>query len=282
MKMFDKIAIVGVGLMGGSIGLAVKKKRLAREVVGVCRRESSRRRALRAKVADRVTLDLAEAVKGADLVIIAAPVGKIVGLAGICVKFMKKNAILTDVGSSKKRIVSSIEKLSSKKTNFVGAHPMAGSDKSGVENAQAGIFKDAVVVLTKTAGTDRRSLGRLGRFWKSLGGCVLVLSPEKHDAHASLASYLPHAVSYALSLTQDGRSVKLAAGSLKDTTRVASSDPELWKDIFLLSEGPTLKAIASFTRNLEKLKIAIKKRREKTILRFLRRAKKISDGIPGR
>jgi len=280
--MFNKITIVGVGLMGGSIGLAAKEKHLAKEVVGVCRRESSKRRALRVKAVDRATLNLAEAVKGADLVIIAAPVGKIVGLAGICVKFMKRSAILTDVGSSKKRIVSSIEKLSSKKTNFIGAHPMAGSDKSGVENAKAGIFKDAVCVLTKTAGTDRRSLSRLGHFWKSLGSRVLVLSPEKHDTLASLASFLPHAVSYALSLTQNGQSVKLAAGSLKDTTRVASSDPELWKDIFLLSRRHALSAIASFMRNLEKLKIAIKRRDEKTILKLLRRAKKVSDGISGR
>jgi len=239
-------------------------------------------RAIRSKSVDRATLDLPEAVRGADLVIIASPVGKIVGLAGICVKFMKKSAILTDVGSSKKRIVRAIEKLSFKKTNFVGAHPMAGSDKSGVESAKANIFKGAVVVLTRTAGTDRRSLSRLGRFWKSLGARVLVLSPEKHDERASLASYLPHAASYALSLTQNGRSVKLAAGSLKDTTRVASSDPELWKDIFLLSREHTLSAIASFMRNLEKLKRAIKRRDEKTILKLLRRAKKVTDGIPGR
>jgi len=282
MSMFKKITIIGVGLMGGSIGLAVKKKRLAKEIVGVCRRESSRQRALRSKAVDRATLNLGEAVKGADLVIIAAPVGEIVGLARVCVKFMKKSAILTDVGSSKKHIVSSIEKFSSKKTNFVGAHPMAGSDKSGVENAGPGIFKGAVCVLTKTAGTNTRALSRLGRFWKSLGCRMLILSPEKHDEHASLASYLPHAASYALSLTQNGASVKLAAGSLKDTTRVASSDPELWKDIFLLSSGPSLSAIASFMRNLEKLKIAIKRRDEKTILKFLRRAKKISDSIPGR
>ncbi|MGB2705805.1 MAG: prephenate dehydrogenase [Candidatus Omnitrophota bacterium] len=280
--MFNKITIVGVGLIGGSIALTAKKKRLAKEIVGVTRRESSRRKALRFKVVDRATLNLGEAVRGADLVIIASPVGKIVGLAGKCVKFMKKSAILSDVGSSKKRIVEDIEKFSYKKTNFVGAHPMAGSDKSGVENAEAGIFKDAACVLTKTARTDRRSLSRLGRFWKSLGCRVLVLSPEKHDIHASLASYLPHAVSYALSLSQKSHSVRLAAGSLKDTTRVASSDPELWKDIFLLSKGPALRAIASFMRNLEELKNAVKRQDEKAILKLLRRAKKVSDGISGR
>lgn len=280
--MFKKITIIGVGLIGGSIGLAAKKKRLAKEVVGVARREVSRRKALRFKAVDSATLNLAEAVKDADLVIIASPVGKIVSLARACVKFMKKGAILSDVGSSKRRIVNSIEKFSRKKTNFIGAHPMAGSDKSGVENASADIFKNATVVLTKTRLTDARSLSRLNRFWKSMGSRVLVLSPEKHDIHASLASYLPHAVSYALSLSQDINSVRLAAGSLKDTTRVASSEPELWKDIFLLSRGPALRAIASFSKNLEKLKNAIKKHDEKTLLKLLSRARKVSDGIPGR
>ena len=280
--MFKKITIIGVGLIGGSIGLAVKKKHLAKEVVGVCRRESSRRRALRSGAVDRATLNLIEAVKGADLVIITAPVGKIVKLAGICARLMKKSAILTDVGSCKKRIVGAIEKFSSGKTNFIGAHPMAGSDRSGVENAKAEMFKGAVVVLTKTAATDGRSLSRLGHFWKSLGGHILVLSPEEHDARASLASYLPHAVSYALSLIQSTASVKLAAGSLKSTTRVASSDPELWKDIFLSAKGPVLSAITSFMGNLNKLKTAIKRCDEKMILKLLRRAKKISRGISGR
>ncbi len=280
--MFDKIAIIGVGLIGGSIGLAAKKRRLAKEIVGVCRRESSRRRAIKSKAVDRATLDLPEAVKGADLVVIASPVGKVTEIAGACAGCMKKNSILTDVGSSKEPIVKAIEKLVSKKVNFIGAHPMAGSDKSGVENARADIFKNAVCILTKTRRADRKALLRLKRFWKSLGSRVLVLSPEEHDMRASLASYLPHAVSYALSLTQNGRSVKLAAGSLKDMTRVASSDPGLWKDIFLLSGGSVLRAVVSFAKNLKKLEIAIKRRDEKMILKLLRRAKKMSEGIHGK
>ncbi|MBL7155771.1 MAG: prephenate dehydrogenase [Candidatus Omnitrophica bacterium] len=279
MKLFKKIAIVGVGLIGGSIGLAARKKKLAGEVVGVARREVSRRKALKFRAVHRATLDLEKAVSDADLVVIAAPVGKIETLARRAARSMKKGAILTDVGSSKRSIVRKLEKLRFKKINFVGSHPMTGSDRSGVENADDGIFNNASLVLTKTKKTDKRALNRLKEFWKALGCRIFVLSPEKHDMYASLASYLPHAVSYALSLSQTKDSVKLSAGSLKDTTRVASSDTELWKDIFLSAREDTLMSIRIFARNLKALEGAIKRKDHKKIKRILDKAKKIRDEI---
>ncbi len=277
--MFKKIAIVGVGLIGGSIGLAVKKRKLAKEVIGVTRRESSRRKALKVKAVDKATLNLREAVKDADLVIIAAPVGKITGLAGASLKFMKKGAILTDVGSTKKHIVWKIEKFANKKVHFIGTHPMAGSEKTGVKNATSLIFDKAPLIITKTKNTDKKALARLKKFWENLGCRTFVLSPEKHDMHASLASYLPHVVSFALSDSQTEDSLKFVAASFKDITRVSSSDPELWKDIFLSARPSVLKSIRVFSKSLKALEKAIRKKDAHAVKRFLSKAKSIRDGI---
>jgi len=277
--VFNKVAIVGVGLIGGSVGLAVKKRKLAKKVIGVCRRESSRQKALKFKAVDKATLNLKEAVTGADLVIVASPVGKIVTLAAKCVKFMGKDAILTDVGSSKERIVREIEKIAHKKTNFVGSHPMAGSDKSGVWCANSELFEDNPVIITKSKKTGKKSLAILARFWKKLGARVFVLSPAKHDRDVALASYLPHALSYALAGLQTKDSIKLAGGSLRDTTRVSSSDPELWKDIFLFSREPLLGSIRAFSRDLAKLEKFVRKGDQKAVKRFLVTAKKVRDSI---
>jgi len=279
MKLFKKIAIIGVGLIGGSIGLAVKKKRLAGEVVGVSRRESSRKKALKFKAVDTATLDFEKGIQDADLVILAVPVGNILSLARKAVKHMKKGAILTDVGSSKENIVPEAEKVAGKKANFIGSHPMAGSDKRSVMNASHGIFNNAPLILTKTKYTDPRSLRKLKTFWRMLGCRVFIISPEKHDKLASLASYLPHVVSFMLALSQTKDSVRFAAGSLKDTTRVASSDPELWKGIFLLSGRRVLDSIGTFTKNLKLLEKAIKRKDEKSVKKFLEKAKKIRDSI---
>ncbi len=276
---FNKIAIIGVGLMGGSIALAAKRKKLAKEIMGVCRREVSRRKALKFRAVNKATLNLEEGISGADLVILAAPVGKIVNLAKKAAKFMQRGAILTDVGSTKRDSVKKIEKFANYKTHFVGSHPMAGSDKAGVENASADIFNKALVIITKTKNTDKQSIATLKRFWQELGCRVLIVSPQRHDRLASLASYLPHVVSFALSSSQTKDSVKIAGGSLKETTRVASSEAELWKDIFLSAQAPTLKAIRIFSNNLKTLEKALKAKNEKALIKFLKRAKRIRGQI---
>ena len=279
MRIFKKIAIVGVGLIGGSIGLAAKRKKLAVEIIGVCRRKSSLQKALKFKAVDKATLNFKKGVAGADLVIIATSVNKIVKLAEKSIKFMKKGAILTDVGSAKEYIVRKIEKLAGKKVNFIGTHPMAGSEKSGVENASGDIFDGAPLVITKTRNTNKKSITSLKKFWESLGCRVFVLAPKRHDKEISLISYLPHVVSSAIAVSQVKPSLRLAAGSLKSTTRVSSSDPELWRDIFLLTRDPLLKSIKKFLRNLKTLEKAIRRKDKKAIKKFLDRAKKISDSI---
>ena len=279
MKKINKVAIIGVGLIGGSIGMALKKRRLAKEVVGVCRRESSRKKALKFKACDKATLDFKKGIEGADIVIVAAQVGKIVNLAEKALKNMKKGAILTDVGSTKRYITEKIERFSSSGVDFIGSHPMAGSDRSGVENASDDLFENATLILTKTKKTSKKSISLLVSLWKALGSNVLVLNPKTHDRDASLASYLPHVLSYVLSMSQTKDSVKFAAGSLKDMTRVASSDPDLWKDIFLQSRKITLSSIKKFKKNLKVLETALLKKDGKKIKSFLEKARKIRHTI---
>lgn len=279
MKIFSKITIVGVGLIGGSIAKACRKKKLAGEIICVFRRKSSLSKARRCKVVDKATLLLREGVKDSDLVILAVPVGKIEALARKSIMFMKKGAILTDVGSTKAHIVREAEKAAGKKVKFIGTHPMAGSEKSGVRNASADIFKGAPLIITKTPRSDRKAMSLLAAFWRKLGCNIFVLSPAVHDEQISLNSYLPHAVSYSLSASQTGASVRLAAGGLKDTTRVSSSDTNLWKDIFISARKSVLKSISIFLAELKTLEKAIKKRDEKKIKHFLNRAKKIRNQI---
>lgn len=277
--MFNKIAIVGVGLMGGSIGKAVRNRHLAKEVIGVLRREISKHNALKYKACDRATLSLKKGVHDADLVIVALPVGKIAEKVLESAKYMKEGSIITDVGSAKKHVVEKIEKHINKTTSFISSHPMAGSDRTGVLNADSEIFKNAPLIMTKTKNTDIKALIRLKKFWGSLGCRTFVLSPGEHDKVMSFASYLPHVVSFALALSQTKNSVKFGAGSLKDTTRVASSDPEIWRDIFLAAGPDVLKSIGVFSQNLQMLQRAIAKKDGKMIKKFLNRAKEIRDSI---
>lgn len=277
--MFKKITIVGVGLIGGSVGLAVRKKRLARTVVGICRRRSSAQKAVTTKAVGSVTLDIKKGLQGADLVLIAAPIGKTTLLAKKCSRYMEKGAILTDIASAKNKIVQKIEKDISGKVKFVGAHPMAGSENSGVKCARSDLFKDAPVIITQTKRTSKRALSKVKRFWIALGAKTFVLSPDRHDRLVSLVSHLPHAASALLVLSQDKNSLKFSAGGFKDITRISSSDPGMWADIFLAADKDLLKSISAFSGKLKAFEKAVKKKDRKALINLLTKAKKIRDSI---
>jgi len=279
MKLFKRVVIIGVGLIGGSIGLDIKKKKLAREVIGVARRESSRKKALKYKTVDRATLDLKSAVSSADLVIIATPLGSIAKIAHLSAKYMKKGAILSDVGSTKRVIVEKIEKIVKNNIFFVGSHPMAGSDESGPRNASSDLFKGAPLILTRTKKTNPKALNKIRKFWNKLGSRVTLLSPKKHDELVSLVSYLPHAVSCAIVSSQTKDSVKLAAGSFRDTTRVSMSEVTLWKDIFITSASDTLRTLRKFKEKIGELEKALRKKDSKRILSILTKTKYVRKNI---
>lgn len=275
MKKFGKITIIGVGLIGGSIGLAVKKRRLAKEVVGVFRRPSTLKKALRYGAIDKGTMSIQEGVKDADLVILATPVSFIPRIAREVAKYTRKDAIITDVGSTKKWIVSKIETMGL----FVGTHPMAGSEHAGVEFARKDLFEDSPCIVTKTDRTDKKALVKIVNFWKALGAKVMIMSPAEHDRSVSAISHLPHIVAFSLAGAVRVKDLKYAAEGFKDTTRVALSDPNLWADIFMSNKREILKAGCAFEKYYKKIITAILKGKRPEIVRLLKRARVIRENI---
>lgn len=281
MRLFRTVTIIGVGLIGGSIGLAVKERRIAGEVVGVFRRASTRAKALRRKAVDRGVMSIAEGVRDADLIIIATPVCAIPAMVREAAVGARPGAIITDAGSTKTWIVR--EAASAVRANpgvrFVGSHPMAGSEHTSVDFARADLFEGAACIVTRTSRADERALRAVVRFWKALGGRVSVMTPERHDARVAMVSHLPHLAAFALAGAVDAPDLRYAAEGFKDTTRVASSDPSLWADIFLTNRRETLCAARLFSGSLRSLIRAVAANDRGSLVRLLAAAKKKRDAF---
>ncbi|MFA5148741.1 MAG: prephenate dehydrogenase [Candidatus Omnitrophota bacterium] len=257
--IFKKIAIIGVGLIGGSIGEAVKKRRLAGTVVGIGHRASSIDEAIARGAIDKGTLDAVKGVAGADLVIIATPVCLIPGFGKKVSRSLKKGCIVTDVGSTKSSIVGQLEKSMPAGVDFVGSHPLAGSEKRGVVSAREDLFKGSVVIMTKTKKTDKAALNKLGSFWKSLGaGRIVIKSPEEHDRIVAQISHLPHIAAAALVNSASDESLEFASTGFRDATRIAASDPGIWRDICVTNRKEIVRALDNYARNLAKIKKLVK------------------------
>ncbi len=282
MKRFNKIVIIGVGLIGGSIGLAVRKKKLAKRIIGVCRHKESLRRARKLKAIDKGTLDYKDAVRDADLVIVAAPIGQIIKMARLITPYLKRKCLITDVGSTKSEIVREIEKAYvHKQVCFVGAHPLAGSERKGSNFARADLFQGAICILTRTAKTDSRALKRITGFWKKMGCRIRVLTPQRHDEIVALVSHLPHLAA--------GQLVKAACNSLDfassgffDTTRIASSSAEIWTDIFLTNKKFIIQAIDKYIKQLKLVKNLIRKEDRVRLSAEFKRIKVLRDALQKR
>ena len=268
MRLFNKIAIVGVGLIGGSIALAIKKKKLAHEVIGVSRHRKSLLLARKRGAIDRGAQQI-EIIKDADLVILAAPVSVILNLAPRISKIIRPDCIVTDVGSTKAEIVAKLEKIF---PFFVGSHPLAGSEKRGVFNACPELFKGSLCILTPTKKTAAKTKKRIVEFWNELGARVIFLSASNHDRALSFISHLPHVAAFSLMSSVPNQYLKFAANSLKEATRIASSDIQLWADIFLSNRKNMAASIASLERNLKKIKSAIGTNNRRILLKVLKGA----------
>lgn len=277
--MFKKVTIIGLGLIGGSLALAIKEKKLAKEVVGVSRRKSTISRAIKKKIVDSATLDLKRGVKDSDLIIIAAPVLKITEIMKLAAPFLKKGAILTDAGSTKRYVVKEAEKIIRGGVYFVGSHHIAGSEKSGVKSADKDLFKKAYCIITKTKNADPKAMARLKKFWSGLEMRVITMTPQAHDKLLSGISHLPHAVSVSLVNSVDRNSLKLAAGGFRDVTRIASGEPGLWKDIFFTNKDNLIKDIEVLKKELSKIQAALKSNDQARLLKLLGKAKIIRDSL---
>ena len=272
MPRFNRITIVGLGLIGGSLGWAVKCRRLAGTVVGCSRRPSTLRQAKARGMIDAGTHDLADAVRGSELIIIATPVAQIVPIAQRVARMVSPGTIIIDVGSAKGEIVRRIDGTLPSGVHFVGAHPLAGSEQRGLAAAVPHLFDGSVCLLTPTRRTDRAALARVRVFWQALNTRVALMSPVAHDELVATISHLPHALAFALMHRATPRAVHLASRSFLDATRVAASDPQLWQEILLMNRRELLVALRGFERELRVLRAMLTRGDARALTRWIRAA----------
>jgi prephenate dehydrogenase len=279
MKRLGSVAIVGVGLVGGSIGLALRQRGLADNVVGIGRRQVSLRIARRVGAVTHTTIDLAKGVADAELVIVCTPVGQIVQHARAVAAACPEGTLISDVGSAKQVIVAALDGPLPRGCRFLGSHPIAGSEKAGPSYAQADLFEGRVAVLTPTRNTRAEDFDLLEAFWQGLGSVVVQMSPEEHDRALAVTSHLPHVAAAALAVTVSEPCFRLSGAGLLDATRVAAGDPGLWKQILLMNRENVLTALEQFGANLSAVHAAIRDRDEACLERFLTMAKKNRDAL---
>ncbi|MGB2629761.1 MAG: prephenate dehydrogenase [Candidatus Omnitrophota bacterium] len=280
MKL-KKVVIIGTGLIGGSIGKALLEKDLADEVIGICRRRSSLDRAMKERVVSKGYVnDYGKAIQGAEVILIATPVHTIEEVLDRLAESPDiGSAVVTDVGSTKKEIVNYAAKYRDK-FSFIGGHPLAGSEKTGVEYSAPDLFHDSICVLTPDEWTREENIKKLKKLWETIGARVIIMDPEKHDENLALSSHLPHVVAFALAGTiEEDFPREVLASGFKDTTRIASSDPGLWSDIFLSNRDNILKAVERFRKVLSGIADDIRKNRKEALKEDLDKCKKVRDGI---
>lgn len=279
MHQWQKITLVGVGLLGGSLGLAIKQRGLAKRVEGYVRRPSSIAECEKFRVVDSSTSDLGQAVENADLVILCTPIAQMRDLTQAMLPKLKRNAIVTDVGSVKGTVVQDLEPLAaSAGACFVGSHPMAGGEKMGVSAARAELFKDTLCVLTPTPRSSAKAVRLLEDFWKGVGARLLTLTPELHDEFVSRSSHLPHVVAaelanYVLSPAYPREQAMLCASGFRDTTRIASGSPEMWRDIALANRKYLARVLGVFIEDLQEFQLSLENGDAKAIEEFFEVAK---------
>jgi prephenate dehydrogenase len=281
-REWPTVAIVGVGLIGGSIGLALQSRRLAGRVIGVGRSAASLATARTAKVVTETSLDLEAAAAEADLVVVATDVGTIASLLDRVDEAVRPGTLITDAGSTKASIVAAWEKRRrSRRGRFVGGHPIAGSHKSGPAAADATLFEGRVTVVTPARGTPAADAEAIGGFWAAVGSTVFMMDPKEHDKILAATSHAPHLLAAAIALATPAAARQFAAGGWRDTTRIAAGDPELWADILLDNAAQVAKALARIATGAEKMLAAIESGDRRRLRTLLARAKEERDAVGG-
>jgi len=276
---WQKITLVGVGLLGGSLGLAIKQRRLATKVEGFVRRAASLKECKSLGVVDHPTRDLGRAVEDADLVILCTPLAQMRELTERMLPSLKRGALVTDVGSVKASVVKELEALvTGAGAQFIGSHPMAGAERTGPSAARADLFENAVCVITPTARTPAKALRRLEEFWRAVGAQTLKLTPELHDELVSRSSHLPHLLAaglanYVLDPAHAKEQAVLCASGFRDTTRIASGSPEMWRDIALANRQNLSLALGIFIEDLQEFQSALEAGDAQTVEDLFAKAK---------
>ena len=282
MSIFKQTTLIGIGLIGSSIARALKKKKLSKSVCIFSRKQRTINIAKKLKLGNFYTTNLKESVKNSDLIIICTPISAYeIILKKISNSIMPK-AILSDVGSVKYSVTKIFSKFQNKGFNIIPAHPIAGTEKSGPESGSKDLFKERWCVLTPTGNYNKNSLNKLKKMWISLGSKILIMNPENHDKILALTSHMPHLISYsivssALNINSKEKSkvIKFSAGGFRDFTRIASSDPTMWKDIFLNNKKNLLRTVKEFEKSLNLIKSYVKSNNEKKLFDIFVQTKKI-------
>lgn len=278
---WQKVTLIGVGLLGGSLGMALKHRALAKNVTGYVRRAESVDEVVKCQAADAATCNLLEAADGADLIVFCTPLAQMKPLCEQMLPALGKDAIVTDVGSVKACVTQELDPLVKKAgASFVGSHPMAGSEKMGVCAARADLFENAICVVTASAKS--KSAARIEELWKSVGARPLRMTAAQHDELVSRSSHLPHVVAaelanYVLSPSLPKEQALLCAGGFRDTTRIASSSPEMWRDIAFANRANLSKVLGVFIDDLRELKHSLDAGDPGAIEEFFRQAKERRD-----
>ena len=276
---WKKITLVGVGLLGGSLGLALRQRRLAATVTGFVRRTASVAECEGLGAVTRATQDLQRAVDGAELIVLCTPIAQMLGLVEQMSPAIAPGAVVTDVGSVKASVVRDLEALVARAGgHFVGSHPMAGAEKMGVVAARADLFEGAVCIVTPTAKSSAAAVSKVEALWKSVGSRVIRLAPAAHDALVSRTSHLPHVVAaqlvnLILSPQHPKEQGMLCANGFRDTTRIASGSPEMWRDIALANRRHLLRALDAFAGGLQDFRQALQRGDARAVTRYFEQAR---------
>jgi len=285
MVKFNNVAIVGVGLIGGSLALSARQKGIFNHIVGIGRTPENLRKAKDLNVVDEFTLNLDEGVKNAELVVIATPVQDIIPIIKKVLPVLKKGAIITDVGSVKNEIMIETDKLSLPGVFFVGSHPIAGTENSGVEAAFSDLFLERKCILTPSKKTDPSALEKIKNLWISVGSEVFFMDSEPHDQILGAVSHLPHMIAFALvnylyEINHAEENIfKFSGGGLKDFTRIAASHPIMWKDIALMNKGNLVNLMDGFQKTLEELKELINRGDGDELVKKFEESRRIRRGL---
>lgn len=272
MARLHRVTIVGLGLIGGSLGIAIRKKRLAREVVGYSRKAKTLAQAKRLGAMDAGTSDLRRAIADADLIVLATPVDLIAPMLARVAPHLKRGAVVTDVGSTKAEVVRFCERALPRGAAFVGGHPLAGSERRGIAAARPGLFDGAVCILTPGTRAGRSATAAVVRLWRGVGARVLTMTPAMHDRLLAQASHMPHALAFCLTAAAEPAALAIAPKSFLDATRVAASDAELWDDIFLSNRQAVLAAMRRFDRRWNELRSLLSRGDRQRLTTFLHHA----------
>ena len=284
--LFNRLALIGLGLIGSSIARAVRAQGAARTIVATARSPKTRRRVAELGIADQVVETNAAAVEGADLVIVSIPVGACGAVAKEIGPHLDTGAIVSDVGSVKGSVVRDMAPHLPKIVHFVPAHPVAGTEYSGPDAGFAELFVNRWCILTPPEGTDTSAIERLRAFWAAMGAKVEVMTPEHHDLVLAITSHLPHLIAYTIVGTADelqavtrSEVLKFSAGGFRDFTRIAASDPTMWRDVFLANKDAVLEMLGRFNEDVSALTKAIRKGDGDALFQHFERTRAIRKGI---